>query len=328
MQPKISVIIPFYKTPHILLRKAINCLLEQSFDDFEILVIDDGNKEDYSYLKNEYLIKDKRIRFISQENRGVSAARNTGIINAKGEYIVFHDADDFVENNYLYSLYKQTPKADLVICGIAAQWYPSVDSYLDIRQFLSTPSNYNYVQYTNFSVNKIFRKDIIIKNNILFDVDVKLGEDALFIAEYLKYCNVIRTISQRLYYYIPHSTSATNRYDSNYWEYEEKVISKQMDLFSTYPLNKAEQDFLQHWLYIKLRGAFFYYLWWEKDESKRDKILSQIISYKYFYLLSSCKDNSYLTKLDKTMIYLWNKLGIRGLKYSFYLKLIKNYLGR
>jgi len=124
MQPKISVIIPFYKTPHILLRKAINCLLEQSFDDFEILVIDDGNKEDYSYLKKEYLIKDKRIRFISQENRGVSAARNTGIINAKGEYIVFHDADDFVENNYLYSLYKHTSKADLVICGIAAQWYP------------------------------------------------------------------------------------------------------------------------------------------------------------------------------------------------------------
>ncbi|WGE35425.1 glycosyltransferase [Actinobacillus genomosp. 1] len=322
--PKISVIIPFYKTPHLLLRKAIDKLLCQSFEDFELLVIDDGNpKEDYAYLKKEYL-EDNRVRFIYQENSGVSEARNTGIKLAKGQYIVFHDADDFVENNYLYSLYSEVSRADLVICGIDAQWFPCVDGYVDIRQFLSTPSNYNYVQYTNFSVNKIFKREIIIDNNILFKDNIKLGEDALFISEYLKYCKLIRMIPQRLYHYIPHSTSATNKYDQKYWQYEKEVIDTQMKLFSTYPLNESEKNFMEHWLYIKLRGTLFYYLWWERDSTLRDNIIRDILESNYFKPLFSNKNNPYYSKLDRVVIYLWEKLGIIGIKLSYYMKILKN----
>ena len=151
MSIDVSIIIPFYNTPHLMLRKAIDSILEQSFINFEVLLINDGSKKDYSHLEKEYS-QDKRIKFFTQENLGVSAARNKGIEIASGKYIVFHDADDFVENNFLYSLIKNIRNSDLVVCSIDEQWFPVSDGYMDIRSFLSKPSMYNYVQYTNFSV--------------------------------------------------------------------------------------------------------------------------------------------------------------------------------
>lgn len=289
MNTKISVIIPFYNTPHIYLRKAIDKLINQSFQDFELLLINDGSSQDYSDLIYEYQKVDNRIKFINQQNLGVSAARNTGIRNAEGEYIVFHDADDFVENNYLYSLYNEIGKSDLVICGIAAQWYPSTDSYVDIRQFLSTPSAYNWVQYTNFTPNKIFKKNIITDNQILFNENIKLGEDALFIAQYLTYCKLIRTIPQRLYYYIPHPTSATKTLDHKYWEYEQQVISH---LFNTYPLNEDEQHFMQYWLYQKLFGVINYYLYGKLDENIKIKVINEVLEHKWFSLIEKANINT------------------------------------
>ena len=115
---------------------------------------------------------------------------------------------------------------------------------------------------------------IIILN---FDTTLKLGEDALFISDYLKHCRWIRTIRQRLYHYVPHASSATNKYDEKYWEYEKSVISTQLKMFSTYPLNEFEQAFLSHWLYIKIRGCLFYYLWHEKILNKETIFLIEIL---------------------------------------------------
>lgn len=325
MTPKISIIIPFYNTPHLLLRKAFDNLLNQSFNDFEMIIINDGSTKDYTELQKEYESRDKRVHFIYQENSGVSLARNLGIATAKGEYIVFHDADDFTENNYLYSLYMETKKADLVICGIAAQWFPSVDSYIDIREFLSTPSTYNHIQYTNFTPNKIFKKEILIKNNILFNKDIKLGEDALFVAEYLKHCKRIRTIPQRLYYYIPHHSSATRSYNEKYWEYEKKVIDTQIDLFNTYPLNNKEQYFMQHWMYCKFIGALFYYIYWCDKESYKTKILKDIFDNQHFQKLleNSYDENPYFTGNDKFFIFIWKKFGLKGIYLTYYMRVNK-----
>ena len=323
MSVEISVIIPFYNTPHIMLRKAIDHILDQSFKDFELLLVDDGSKNDYTFLIENYK-NDKRVKFFKQENSGVSSARNKGIELSVGKYIVFHDADDFVENNYLYSLHKEIEHSDLVICGIAAQWYPSVDSYLGIRQFLSTPSTYNYVQYTNFSVNKIFKKEILENNNIRFHSNIKLGEDALFIANYLRCCKLIRTIPQRLYYYVPHSSSATNNYDSGYWEYEKLVISEQIKLFSSYPLNINESAFLMRWLYLKMRGCLFYYLWHENHFDYRNEKLKDILNSRLMNELFSSKDRAYFTWIDKVIIYLWKSNGVEGVKVSYFMKILSN----
>lgn len=329
-EPKISVIIPFYKTPVLMLIKAVDNILSQTFKDFELLLIDDGNNDEYLLLIEEYLkeLSDSRIKLFHQPNSGVSAARNRGVLESNSQYIVFHDADDFVENNFLHSLYKEIDKSDLVICGVAAaaQKFLSVDSHVDIRQFLSTPSCYNYVQYTNFPVNKIFKKNILIENNVFFQENINLGEDALFLSEYLRYCRLIRIIPQKLYHYIDNSFSATKSYDEKYWEYENKVIETQLALFNTYPLSENEHQFLQHWLYIKLRGAFFYYLCFEKDEDKLENYLMSIFNSDYLNKLLPCSHNVFYKKSDRFIILLWKKLGIRGIRYSFYLKLLKDKL--
>lgn len=322
----VSIIIPFYNTPHLMLRKALDSILEQSFINFEVLLINDGSKKDYSHLEKEYS-QDKRIKFFTQENLGVSAARNKGIEIACGKYIVFHDADDFVENNFLYSLVKNIRNADLVVCSIDEQWFPVSDGYMDIRSFLSKPSMYNYVQYTNFSVNKLFKRDILIDNHIKFDTTLKLGEDALFISDYLKHCRRIRTIRQRLYHYIPHASSATNKYDEKYWDYEKSVISTQLKMFSTYPLNEFEQAFLSHWLYIKIRGCLFYYLWHEKNIKLRDNILNEILNSSFIDEVYDCNKDVCFSKVDKLVIILWKKYKLSGIKLSYYAKLLSNKYG-
>ena len=254
----------------------------------------------------------------------MSAARNKGIEIACGKYIVFHDADDFVENNFLYSLVKNIRNADLVVCSIDEQWFPVSDGYMDIRSFLSKPSMYNYVQYTNFSVNKLFKRDILIDNHIKFDTTLKLGEDALFISDYLKHCRRIRTIRQRLYHYIPHASSATNKYDEKYWDYEKSVISTQLKMFSTYPLNEFEQAFLSHWLYIKIRGCLFYYLWHEKNIKLRDNVLDKILNSSFVDELYNCNKDTYFSKVDKIVIMLWKKYKLGGVKLSYRAKLLAN----
>lgn len=314
MNPEISIILPFYKTPIMLLRKALDKLLEQSYSNFEILCINDGNSNEYDKLINEYTKKDSRIKFIYQKNSGVSSARNTGLKNAQGKYIVFHDADDFVENNYLYSLHKEIDNnVDLVICGMSAQWFPSVDSKLDIREFLSTPSIYNYVQYTNFTPNKIFKRDIIINNNIFFDTKIKLGEDALFICKYLNHVTVIRCISSRLYYYIPYENSATKKYEQNFWNYEKLVISEIMNIFTKYPLNDKEYQYLIYWLYTKIHNIIYYYLNNETDETTKKDIINNILYSDFFKIIKeNYNQNQYFSKKDKRYIYLWSIFNFSG----------------
>ncbi|NOL49906.1 glycosyltransferase family 2 protein [Pelistega europaea] len=326
MQPKISVIVPFYKTPVLLLRKCIDKLLEQSFDDFEILVIDDGNDfENYSHLKEYYAQTDCRVQFIHQKNQGVSAARNNGLKHATGKYIVFHDADDFAENNYLFSLYTEIQFADLVICSIAEQWYPTCDNKVDIRTFLSLPSYYNWIQYTNFTPNKIFKLDIIRLHNIHFDENVRLGEDALFVADYIKHCRHIRILPSQLYHYVPHPFSAVRKYDTSLWEYEKRIISKWIDLFSTYPLNKWEQNFLQHWYYSRLRWVLFYCIENEQNISRQRTILNEALSHNP-KILQQFGKNPLFSRKDKFVLTLWNVLGAHGVKLSYKLRNLYNQL--
>lgn len=321
MSPKISVIVPFYKTPISLLRKCIERLINQSFSDFELILVDDGNDQEiYSAFKQEYTLKDYRIKFIYQKNAGVSAARNTGLQAATGEYIVFHDADDFAENNFLYSLYSEIIKnVDLVICGIAEQWYPTCDEKLDARIFLSLPSYYNYVQYTNFVHNKLFKKDIIQKNQLLFNPNIKLGEDALFVAQYIKYCQWIRILPQNLYHYVPHAFSTMRKYDPDLWLYEKQVINTWFHLFTHYPLNDNEVMFLQHWYYLKLRWIFSYYLHGEKT-TQAISIIKTIMDDSKFKEITS-RSNVYFSKKDRVIVGLWRRLGAHGVKLSYDIKL-------
>ena len=104
MKPLISIIVPIYNVEKYLSR-CINSVLSQTFPDFELLLIDDGSTDKSGYICDGYAQKDSRIKVFHIENGGVSAARNYGLDNARGEWITFVDADDWIDKDMYYKLY-------------------------------------------------------------------------------------------------------------------------------------------------------------------------------------------------------------------------------
>lgn len=117
MKPRISVIVPVYNVEYYL-DKCINSILNQSFRDFELILVNDGSTDGSLNICKKYVDKDERVKIISQSNKGLSAARNTGLKNADGYYICFVDSDDFVEKDYLKYLLNNIEKynSDISMC--------------------------------------------------------------------------------------------------------------------------------------------------------------------------------------------------------------------
>ena len=115
--PKISVIVPVYKT-EAYLNRCVDSLLAQTFQDFEVLLIDDGSPDRSGEICDEYARQDSRIRVFHKENGGVSSARQYGMDHAQGEYTIHADPDDWVEPTMLEELYRKAKEedADMVIC--------------------------------------------------------------------------------------------------------------------------------------------------------------------------------------------------------------------
>ena len=112
--PKISVIVPVYNAEKYL-QRCIDSILNQTFPNFELLLIDDGSKDQSGEICDEYAKKDSRVKVFHKENGGVSSARNVGIDNAVGEYICFCDSDDWVEKTWLLSFFERMCDNDMLI---------------------------------------------------------------------------------------------------------------------------------------------------------------------------------------------------------------------
>lgn len=123
MNPVISIIVPVYKVEKYL-RRCIESILRQTFEEFELILVDDGSPDNCGDICDEYAVKDKRVKVIHKKNGGLSSARNAGIDIAKGEYIGFIDSDDWVDAQmyeYLYTNIKSY-NAEISVCGIKVEY--------------------------------------------------------------------------------------------------------------------------------------------------------------------------------------------------------------
>lgn len=205
----ISIVIPVYNSAKYL-NDCIESIRRQKYNDWECILIDDGSSDESSKICDEWAEVDKRFKAFHQPNSGVSTARNNGIKYVSGEYITFIDSDDWIDDNYLSTLIANGGECDLIVSGI-------VDCYADGRKEIIHPSAAAFIEVSppfidTFAdllkknllygpTNKLYKSDIIRKNNIVFQKDCSLGEDLVFNFTYLDYVHTIEIIPEAHYNY-------------------------------------------------------------------------------------------------------------------------------
>ncbi len=220
----ISIIVPIYNAEKSLSR-CIDSLLEQTYRDIQILLINDGSSDGSGSICEKYAERDSRIKYIVQRNGGVASARNKGIAEAAGEYIAFVDSDDCVLPNIYEMLFEamKDTQSDLVICG-----YTKVaenekrDICFGNNRISGKTAIAEYVaKHYNEGVisspwNKLFKKKFIIRD---FPLGISLGEDLLFNVRYFNNIESVNIINAPLYlYYQFNENSLTSSYKERYFD--------------------------------------------------------------------------------------------------------------
>jgi len=211
-KPLISVIVPIYKVEKYLSR-CIESILQQSFTVFELLLIDDGSPDNCGTICDDWAKKDNRIRVFHQNNAGVSAARNKGLDNAIGHYVVFIDPDDYVDIDYLANLYCLLPDTQMGL-GFTVQGYKRRQENEEVIKSLNFMSHL-YTQadipslfigteiYDMFSVcAKLFDCCFLNKYHLRFNITLRFSEDVLFVLECMSCCDYISVGNKADYNYI------------------------------------------------------------------------------------------------------------------------------
>lgn len=207
--PLITIIIPVYNAEKRI-EQCICSVLSQTYNNFELILINDGSTDNSRIICEKYARLDNRIITIHKENGGVSTARNIGIKQAKGEYICFIDSDDWVDNIYIESFFHNGKlDEDLFIQGIK-YFVPRRNQ--EPIMFMYSKESFILEDNLGFFVNskllengcpvaKLFKKKIIVDNNIYFDENLTLNEDHLFVISYYKYVHKIYLTDAITYHY-------------------------------------------------------------------------------------------------------------------------------
>ena len=188
----ISVIVPVYNAEETL-RKCVNSILEQTYTNIEIILVDDGSDDSSPIVCDEFSSIDSRVKVIHQDNLGPSHARNNGIKASTGNYIVFIDSDDYVASNYLETLFETVKKYgddSLIISRYTLLYNDEEKKSDEINEIVELDENEFFRLIFGFYLdvpwNKLYIRDQIIDNNILFDTRYSSGEDLLFNLDYIE----------------------------------------------------------------------------------------------------------------------------------------------
>lgn len=216
MQELVSVMIPVYNAQdHI--RKCLDSLLVQTYENIQIVVVNDGSKDSSGQICEEYAKRDSRVKLINQPNGGEGAARNTGLREADGEYLCFVDADDYVKPDFvekLYNLQKQN-NSGLSICGFTELKGDTVinETHGDIERMNQAEAMEKLLREDSFKGyvwNKMFRMNIIRENKLKFDITLAVWTDVLFVFDYMQHIDSVTFDPTPEYYYIYVENSASH----------------------------------------------------------------------------------------------------------------------
>lgn len=205
----LSVIIPVFNTDSILFKKCLNSLIFKNNINYEIIVVDDGSKNKNSIIYKKIInkIDNNRIKYFYKVNSGVSSTRNFGISKAQGKYIMFVDSDDYIDPSVI-DISMLNGKNDIVVFDMVYTNYKKIKIYSDFNENDTISKKIvlqNFILYGSFHspCSKLYKRENILNNKILFDSEYMQGEDALFNLNYILSDNFVNIEYHKdnLYYY-------------------------------------------------------------------------------------------------------------------------------
>jgi len=253
-----SIIIPVYNTPISYLDQCLLSLVDQTFHDIEIILVDDGSGYEISEACNRYAEKDSRVKVIHQKNQGVSAARNTGIKKASGEWIMFVDADDWLELDACEKLYERLKskacdilmfnhvrdydgKQVLMKYGLEPDKLYNMDIISDkellYKRAMGAPdAAKGWSSIITYSWDKVFRAEFLKDSKVRFPIGLSKSEDKVFVLSCFEKIDTLYYMEKALYHYRMNTASVCNRYSEDADMIRKRLIdildeiAKRMDL--------------------------------------------------------------------------------------------------
>ena len=219
-----SIIVPAYNASKYI-KNCIDSVLSQDYINYELIIVDDGSIDETKSIVSDYLF-DNRIRYIYQNNSGVSSARNRGIMESKGDYVCFVDADDVISSDFLsvFDSILSKEKIDVIYCGNYDFYDDTLPVFVEgtkVKTHNAYVIDYDYCSSTSHSTvwGVMFSSEII--SGIRFRKDIFVAEDSLFFTEVLLRCDRVHYVDSVLYGYRKHSGSVTGTKD-----YSEKKVTE------------------------------------------------------------------------------------------------------
>lgn len=205
--PFFSLIIPVYNVENYL-EQCLNSIINQAFNDYEVIIINDGSTDNSLSLCELFALKHKHVKLINQKNQGLSSARNSGMAMASGKYIWFVDSDDYIQKNSLEILYNHLSESFLDVLGFSNYHFIEETQLLRENNINSESiilSNLELIeQNLLFEIAPwiyIYKHDFLKEHTINFREDIKIHEDEFYLIEVLSKLKSIKFIADRLYIY-------------------------------------------------------------------------------------------------------------------------------
>ena len=269
-----TVIVPVYNEEQYL-RKCVDSILRQNFEDFELILVDDGSTDNSGAICDAYARKDDRVQVIHKPNGGVSSARNAGLQRVMGKYVVFCDGDDSLKENYLEEMFllTQKPGVDLAVCGFESvnengnlvQGRRSVDCALESSvQMLDHDLFWELFAGKRIGscCDKAFRVDLIRRDRLEFPQNIPFAEDTDFVLRYLGAAGtgcIVAVTNKRLYLYLTQEHgSAVQKLDTDRWQMFERLFPPLEQYVSAKEHEEALRSYICAAVRFVIDGLFRY----------------------------------------------------------------------
>lgn len=216
--PLVSVIVPVYNVEKYI-RKCLDSIIEQEYENLEIIIVDDGSPDQSGVIAEEYSLADDRVKVIHQANGGVAAARNKGLNMATGEFVLFVDSDDWISKDHVGHLMGLQKRQNADMCMTTGFYTKKQDCQIKEERVVTMPSDEAAAlllspEMVVGSYNKLYRRRYLLENKIYQNEMLFSGEGLHFIVTAAQHANFVTVSNRKIYYYRRNvSESATTKFN-------------------------------------------------------------------------------------------------------------------